>query len=177
MDGLMKGLADIKRSPQDDGVLEMIVVRPKTTERVVLEECHLGVLSGVDGDVWATGSWKKLPDGSPDPDVQVSLMNSRSIDLLTCDKASWSLAGDNLYVDFDLGEDNIEQGQRISIGEAMLEVTPHPHTGCKEFSKRFGADAMELINSETGKKYRLRGIFAKVIQDGLIRVGDRVKKI
>ena len=177
MDELMKGLDDVTRSPRDEGVLKMIVVRPKTNERVVLEECQLSVLLGADGDAWATSSWKKLPDGSSDPDVQISVMNSRSIDLLTGDKESWSLAGDNLYIDFDLGEDNIKNGQKIAIGEVILEVTPHPHTGCKKFAERFGANAKELINSETGKTYRLRGVFAKVIRDGLVRVGDRVKKL
>ena len=176
MDELMADLEDVNNSPQDEGVLAMIVVRPKTNGRVILGECHLSAVSGADGDVWATGSWKKLPDGSSDPVVQISVMNSRSINLLTGDKSSWPLAGDNLYVDFDLGEDNIKQGDRISIGEVMLEVTPQPHTACAKFAERFGVDANKLVNSDTGKKYRLRGIYTKVIRDGYVRVGDKIKK-
>ena len=174
---LMAELDEVGDSPQDDGVLEMIVVRPKTNERVILDECQLSASLGADGDVWATGSWKKLPDGSPHPDVQISVMNSRSIDLLTRDRKSWPLAGDNLYVDFDLREENLREGQRVSIGEVVLEVTSQPHTGCKKFEERFGTDAKELINSDTGKKLHLRGIFTKVIQDGCVRVGDRIRRI
>ena len=174
---LMTELDEVGNSPQDDGVLEMIVVRPTTNERVILQKCQLTTSLGANGDVWATGSRKKLPDGSSHPDVQISVMNSRSIDLLTRDRDSWPLAGDNLYVDFDLGEDNLKQDQRLSVGEVVLEVTAQPHTGCKRFEERFGADGKELINSDMGKKLRLRGIFTKVVQDGCVRVGDRIRKI
>jgi MOSC domain-containing protein YiiM len=56
-------------------------------------------------------------------------------------------------------------------------VTPVPHTGCKKFVARFGLDAMQFVNSPVGKPLRLRGLNAKVVQPGVIRVGDTIKKI
>ena len=50
-----------------------------------------------------------------------------------------------------------------------------PHTGCEKFAARFGLDAMKFVNSEVGKELCLRGINAKVVQEGTIRVGDTAK--
>jgi hypothetical protein len=36
---------------------------------------------------------------------------------------------------------------------------------------------MKFVNSEVGKELCLRGINAKVVQAGTIRVGERVKKL
>lgn len=167
-------LDEVRASPSENGVVEMIVVRPKSDERVVLDECQLTATSGADGDLWANDSWMKLPDGNPHPDVQVSVMNSRCIDLITRDRKAWPLAGDNLFVDFDLSEQNLRVGRRVSVGEAVIEVTSQLHTGCEKFAERFGKDAYQFVNGDTGKQLRLRGIFARVIKDGLVRVGDPI---
>ena len=52
-----------------------------------------------------------------------------------------------------------------------------PHTGCKKFVSRFGLAAMKFVNSPLGRRLQLRGINAKVVQPGAIRVGDVVRKI
>jgi hypothetical protein len=174
---LLQGLDPIRESPQDRGVLEMIVIRPKENERLVLPECALSAQFGMHGDRWRLGSWKSSQDGSPNPDVQIALMNSRIISLVAQEEARWPLAGDNLYVDLDLSRENLVCGQRLSLGSAILEITDVPHNGCKKFSERFGPDAMKFVNSIVGKQLRLRGVYAKVIQDGVIRVGDRIQKV
>jgi len=171
------GLDHIQNSPNDDGVLEMIVIRPGENERVVLDKSLVSSKLGVHGDNWAIKCWKTLPDGSPHPEVQIAITNSRSIGLLAQDKARWSLAGDNLYVDFNLSDENLRAGQRLAIGTAILEITTHAHNGCKKFNARFGADAVKFVNSPIGKKLHLRGIYAKVVQDGVIQVGDRIRKV
>ncbi len=51
-----------------------------------------------------------------------------------------------------------------------LEVTAQPHTGCHKFVDRFGRDAMLFVNSPTGKELNLRGINAKVIRGGTVRI-------
>jgi MOSC domain-containing protein YiiM len=33
------------------------------------------------------------------------------------------------------------------------------------------------VNAREGKRYRLRGIYARVVQDGVIAVGDKVVKL
>ena len=68
-------------------------------------------------------------------------------------------------------------GTRISIGSAVLEATDQPHTGCKKFAARFGADALKFISSPVGKELQLRGINCKVVQNGEIKPGDAVKKL
>lgn len=88
-----------------------------------------------------------------------------------------ALAGDQLYVDFDLSEENIPPGARLAIGSAILEVSAEPHSGCKKFSARFGVEAMKFVNSPEGKRLHLRGINTKVVQAGIIRMGDALRKI
>jgi MOSC domain-containing protein YiiM len=63
------------------------------------------------------------------------------------------------------------------LGDAIIEVTEPPHTGCKKFAERFGKDAVVFVNAGRGKALNFRGINAKVIQSGDIRVGDVAKKM
>lgn len=177
LDQLHAGLIEIQQSPANEGELKAIVIRPATDHRESLTECEISRERGVHGDNWADGCWKSLPDGSPHPDVQVAIMNSRAIALIAQTEARWSLAGDNLYVDFDLSSDNLPCGQRLRIGSVELEVTDESHNGCKKFAQRFGTDAVKFVNSEMGKALHLRGIYAKLIAGGMIHVGETVKKV
>jgi MOSC domain-containing protein YiiM len=92
------------------------------------------------------------------------------------DRSRWPLAGDQLVIDLDLRGANVPPGTRLAIGSAVIEVTEQPHTGCGKFVERFGADAHKLVNSPVGRELNLRGINAKVVQPGTIRVGDPVVK-
>lgn len=176
-EALLAGLPHIEASPKDEGLLEMIVIRPGDKERTVLPECELSLKLGAHGDMWAKGCWKSLEDGSPDPDVQITLMNSRCIQLLAQDAARWPLAGDQLYVDMDISPANLPVGQRLAVGGAILQITEVAHTGCADFAKRFGTSAVKFVNSPLGKQLRLRGVYARVIQDGVVKKGDRIAKI
>jgi MOSC domain-containing protein YiiM len=104
-------------------------------------------------------------------------MNARVIALIAQDEDRWPLAGDQLFVDLDLSKTNLPAGTRLALGSAVIEVTAEPHTGCRKFVDRFGLDAMQFVNSEAGRRLQLRGINAKVVQGGTIRVGDLVRKI
>jgi MOSC domain-containing protein YiiM len=55
-------------------------------------------------------------------------------------------------------------------------VTDVRHTGCAKFSSRFGSDAARLVNSRKGRSARLRGMNARVIEPGLVRLGDAIRK-
>lgn len=174
---LEAGLDEIRRAPKDEGWLEMIVRRPQTEAREVLDEGQLDVDEGLVGDNWKARGSSSTADGSAHPEMQINLMNARATALVAQDRSRWPLAGDQLYVDFDLSEENVPPGTRLAIGEAILEVTPVPHNGCKKFVARFGLDAMKFVNSPVGKELHLRGINAKVVQPGTIRAGDTVRKL
>ena len=58
-----------------------------------------------------------------------------------------------------------------------VEVTEIPHTGCKKFVARYGVDALDYINAKERADLRLRGVYVRVIEDGVVRAGDTIEKI
>jgi hypothetical protein len=177
MSELEAGLGEIARSPKDNGVLEMIVRRPRVGEREILQEGQLDLIDGLVGDSWKSRSSRRTADGTPHPDMQLNVMNSRVVALVSQDKSRWHLAGDQLFVDFDLTEANVPAGTKLAIGSAVIEVTAQPHTGCSKFVERFGVDAMKFVNSAERQDLRLRGINARVVRPGVLRVGDSITKL
>ena len=177
MEALTAGLDDIRQSPKATGVLELIVRRPQTETREVLDAGELDLVEGLVGDNWKQRGSSQTPDGSANPDTQLTLTNARLMALVAQEKQRWPLAGDQLYVDFDLSVDNIPPGTRLSLGAAVIQITEPPHTGCKKYAARFGLDALKFVNSRVGRQLHLRGVNAKVIRPGVIRVGDVVKKL
>jgi MOSC domain-containing protein YiiM len=177
VDELKDGLPGILQSPKDRGVLRAIVIRPETDARVSLQRCELSPEGGVHGDKWAKGCWMSLPDGRPHPDVQVTIMNARTITLIAQAPERWPLAGDNLFADLDLSGENLPAGTRLSVGSALLEITAVPHNGCNKFAARFGLDATRFVNSRDGKRLHLRGIYARIVERGVVAVGDAIAKL
>jgi hypothetical protein len=177
MTELEAGLDEIRNAPKDGGLLQLIVRRPNVDLREMLEEAELHPAEGLVGDSWKQRRSSRTPDRSPHPEMQLNIMNARVAALVAQDKGRWQLAGDQLYLDMDLSADNLPPGTQLAIGSAIIEVTPPPHTGCNKFVARFGLDAMKFVNSPVGQELHLRGINAKVIQPGTIRVGDTAKKL
>src|SRR6185369_15665388 len=174
---LEAALDHLRQTPKDDGVLHLIVARPDVDEREVLDEAELHVTDGLIGDNWKVRGSRKTPDGSAHPEMQINIMNSRVTALVAQEKDRWPLAGDQLYIEMDLSKENLPAGSRIAVGSAVLEVSPLPHTGCHKFVARFGLEAMQFVNSELGRALCLRGINAKVIQGGTVKVGQTAKKV
>jgi len=174
---LEAALDHLREAPKDEGVLHLIVCRPDVEQRTILIEAELDPLKGLIGDNWSVRGSSKTPDGSAHPDMQINIMNSRVTALVAQEKDRWQLAGDQLYIDMDLSKENLPAGARIQVGSAVLEVSPLPHTGCHKFVSRFGMDAMKFVNSTVGKELCLRGINAKVVQGGVVKVGQVAKKI
>lgn len=177
LEELEAGLGWIRQSPGDNGLVALIVRRPQIDERETLEEGELDLADGLIGDTWNVRPSSRMPDGSPHPDMQLNIMNSRAIALVAQDNDRWPLAGDQFYIDLDLSEENLPPGTHLALGTAVIEVTAIPHTGCQKFVARFGADAVKFVNSSVGKQLHLRGINARVVQPDTVRRGDVVKKL
>jgi len=175
-DTLEAGVDVIRAAPADFGTLDLIVRRPAVDEREVLDVGELDLAVGLVGDTWAQRPSSSTPDGMAHPGKQLNVMSARAIALVSPDRSRWPLAGDQLFLDLDLGVANLPAGTQLAIGDAVIEITPHLHTGCAKFSERFGADALRFVNSMVGKELRLRGACARVVVPGTIRQGDTVRK-
>jgi MOSC domain-containing protein YiiM len=171
---LEAGLEHIRASPADNGTLEMIVRRPEVGEREMLAEGLLDLTEGLVGDMWLRRGSRDKITGTPDVNRQLTVMNARSAALVAQDRERWQLAGDQLYVDFDLSIANVPPGARLRIGSTVIEATTELHLGCSKFQTRFGWDAVLFVNSRAGRELRLRGMSAKIVTGGLIRTGDKV---
>jgi hypothetical protein len=171
------GLDEIRRSPSDAGELRLIVRRPAQDRRELVETAELDVERGLVGDSWLARGSKATADGSADLEAQVTLMNARLAALLAGPPDAWAIAGDQLYVDFDIGEVNLPVGTQLTIGDAVLEVSATPHTGCAKFSGRFGIDALKFVSTPLGRGLRLRGANARIVRGGTIQLGDRIAKL
>ena len=166
----------VRSSPRDAAPLELIVRRPGGGERETLEEAVLDEAAGLAGDTWLARGSRSTPDRSANPAAQLTLMSTRVLAAIEPDRSRWPLAGDQLYLDLDLSAENLPAGSRLTIGSAVLEVTDLPHTGCAQFSARFGADALRWISTPAGRAMRMRGMYVRVLTGGPVRVGDVVRK-
>jgi hypothetical protein len=170
-DELEAGLGTVTLSPHDGGTIEMIVVRPSENERITPGTVEISAALGVHGDHWSVGKYRD------NRDTQIAIINSRLLDLVSGGRDRWALAGDNIVADLDLSQINLVPGQKLEMGSAVVEITDIPHEGCNKFASRFGAAALRFVNVGQGKEMRLRGIYARVIQDGAISIGDQITKL
>lgn len=162
-------------SPPDHGRVSLLVQRPDINARVIVPEVLLTVEGGMEGS-----GWEERPErGKID---QICVMSTAAIRAIANgdDLDAWAAAGDQLFIDLDLSRDNFDTADRVLLGGnngVVLEVTPKPHNGCPKFSKRFGADALKVVNCPQGKQKRLRGIYFHVVRGGIVRQGDSIVKV
>ena len=169
--------AIIEAAPKTPGRVDLIVMRPEENARILPEKIEVTAARGVPGDHWKDGSGYVLEDGSGDPDAQICMTMSGIMRAIAPDPSTWPPAGDNLFLDMDLTPANMPPGTAFAIGTAEFIVTALPHNGCQKFIDRYGRDACLFVNTGVGKELRLRGIYARVTQDGTISVGDTVRKL
>ena len=170
------GVAAAGPSPRGAGVVEMMLRRPDVDEREILDRAELVVGAGVVGDNYVERGSPQTDDGLAHPEAQLNIMSSRNIDAIAAgDRARWSLAGDQFFVDLDLSVDHLPVGTRLQIGTAVIEVAAKPHNGCAKFSARFGTDAARWVNQS--REERRRGLCAMVIAPGVVSTGDEIRVI
>jgi len=174
---LEAGLDHVRTSPKATGRVELICRRPETERREIVDEALLDELEGLVGDNWSTRGSSSTEDGSANPKMQLTLMNARSAALIAGDPDRRQLAGDQLFVDFDLSLENLPPGSRLRLGEATVEITEIPHRGCGKFLSRFGVDALKFVNSGVGRELNLRGVNARIVEGGVVRPGDTIAKL
>jgi MOSC domain-containing protein YiiM len=174
---LEAGLDHIRDAPRDNGRIVLVVRRPDVDARELLAEGMLDQVNGLAGDNWLTRGSSSTPDGSAHPHKQITVMNARVAELVSAGTERMPLAGDQLFVDFDLSVANLPAGSLLAVGQAVLEVSEEPHLGCAKFVARFGAEAMRFVNSRLGRQLRMRGMNTRVVRPGIVRPGDAVTKV
>jgi MOSC domain-containing protein YiiM len=151
-----------------------MVRRPAEGDREVVESAELSTEQGLVGDNWID---RVDENGEPYRPAQITLMNSRVADAVATSRDRWPLAGDQIYVDLDISHENLPAGARIQVGDAVVEISEVPHTGCDKFASRFGKEALRFANVGVGKVNRFRGVNGFIVESGVVRVGDKVTKL
>lgn len=160
-------LATLPEPPRDQGRLALIVRRHADGARELLDEVRLSTEDGVPLD-----GWSRRPPR--DPEAQLAVMRHDVAELIA-NGQPLGVFGDNLFVDLDISTPNLPAGARLAVGEATVVVTPKPHDGCLKFKKRFGSDALRLVQARPTRERNLRGVYWRVVETGVARVGDPVR--
>ncbi|WP_128254741.1 MOSC domain-containing protein [Falsirhodobacter deserti] len=174
MEDLVTGLPHVLGAPKDDAPVTGLCFRPAVGERIFPDALRLTRAEGVPGDRWLTRPWLRLPDGSPHPAIQVSVLPQRVLDLVWRDRTQ-PHPGDPVIADMDMSEANLPVGTLLRVGTAVIRVSDVFNDGCVKWKVRYGADAKNWIVAQP--ELRLRGILCSVEQDGEVWVGDRITKL
>lgn len=164
---LEAGLAALSPAPRDTGHVDMLVARGARGERNLPGEVQLSVEGGMPGDRW-------FGDHRYGPDYQLATTRTDFARLIA-NGQPLELHGDNLFLSLDISVQNLPVGSELLLGSARVCVTPVAHNGCKKWVQRFGLQPMQLNLSPQYRDLHLRGIYLKVIEDGVVRVGDAVR--
>lgn len=169
----------VAEAPQDRAPIAQLCHRPAYSERAFVERLELCPERGVLGDRWSRYTWIYLPDGSPDPRLQVCLLPLR-VWQLVCEplQARGVLhPGDNLVADLDCSEHNLPLGQRLRLGTAVVEVSDVFNNACRKWRARYGSPSLQWINRPANTPLRLRGVLCRILEAGSVGLDDRVEKL
>ena len=174
---LAAALPAILAAPRDGGVTRLLCARPEPNARTFLQALTFTRATGVAGDFEASRPWLTLPDGSPDPRNQVSIMPWQVLDLVWRERDRVAHPGDNIAVDMNLTEENLPVGTLLQAGSAILRVSDEPNDGCVKWKVRAGRAAYDWVAHPDHLPLRLRGLFCSVERDGDIQLGDTLRRL
>ena len=174
---LDQALPHVMAAPRNDGPVEMLCYRPQSGQRVFTERLRLTRNGGIEGDYEMSRPWLKLPDGSPDPRIQVSILPSRVLNRVWRNREPTTHPGDQVVADFNLSLENLPTGTLIRAGTAMLRVSDVWNDGCIKWKMRCGRPAYDWVRAAEHAVLRLRGIFCSIAEDGEVAVGDRIVRL
>ena len=176
-DELDRALPEVMAAPKDGAAISMLCLRPERNERAFVDEMTLTRDRGIPGERWETQPWLRDAEGHPHPGIQVSILQQRVLDLVWRDRENTVHPGDTFIVDMDLSEANLPVGQWVRVGGAGLEVSDVFNDGCVKWKARYGAEAKDWITAPGHPELRLRGVLCSIVEDGVIRNGDILKKM
>ncbi len=174
---LMAALPQVLAAPKTDARIDGLCFRPAFNQRQFPDSLTLTRDQGVPGERWLTAPWMKLPDGSPDPRIQVSILPLRVMDLVWRDREGQPHPGDTIVADLDMSEANLPAGTLLQAGTAVVRVSDAFNDACVKWKVRYGKDAKDWVTAPGHPPLRLRGVLCSVEQDGIVRLGDRLRKV
>lgn len=175
LDVCMAAMPDILAAPKDNAPIRSLCLRPGIGQRQFVDSLTMTVSEGIPGDRWLTNPWRKLADGSPDPEIQVSILPTRVCDLVWREGDRAPHPGDPIVADMDMGVDNLPPGSLIQAGSAVLEVSAIFNTACVKWRNRYGLESFRWINMDDHPRHRLRGILCAVREGGTVTRTDPLK--
>ncbi|GGF56089.1 hypothetical protein GCM10011402_05070 [Paracoccus acridae] len=174
---LARALPHVLAAPKDDARADCLCFRPGFNQRAFPDQLTLTRAEGIPGERWMTAPWLKLPDGSPDPRIQVSILPRRVMDAVWLDRENTLHPGDTIICDLDTSEANLPVGTLLQVGTAVLRVSDVFNDGCVKWKVRYGQAAKDWITAPGHPELRLRGILCSIEQDGKVALGDPIRKL
>ena len=174
---LAAALPTVLAAPRDGGVTRLLCVRPSPNVRTFPQTLTFTRATGVAGDFEHSRPWLTLPDGSPDPRNQVSIMPWQVLELVWRDRTLVPHPGDNIAVDMNLTEANLPVGTLLQAGTAVLRVSDEPNDGCAKWKVRSGRAAYDWVTRPDHLPLRLRGLYCSVEEDGEMHLGDTLRRL
>ena len=174
---LMAALPHIQTAPKTDAPIHSLCFRPGYNLRAFPQSLRLTRDQGVPGERWLTAPWLTLPDGRPDPSIQVSILPTRVMELVWWDKDGQPHPGDTIVADLDTSEDNLPAGTLLQAGSAVLRVSATFNEACVKWKVRYGQAAKDWITAPGHPPLRLRGILCAVEKDGEVSLSDRLQRL
>jgi len=107
---LVATLPHVLAAPKTDTTIHSLCLRPARNARTLPKTQHLTHAHGITGDRWQSDPWLRLPNGDPDPNIQVSILPMRVLNLIWTNRDTSPHPGDSFIADIDTSLANLPEG-------------------------------------------------------------------